>query len=464
VFNPIADYLVEQKPIHIEDFHRYREDFVVRPPYQRTSVWSKQRQQQLLDSLIRRYYVPRIVLREVRLDERTVKKEVIDGQQRITTVQLFFSDKIALPGSLQDVSDEMPGRKYSDLPVAIRQYVDKELVYNADIVKGLDDPRNEAHQETASDIFWRLQQGVSLNTMEKAHSRLSSLTRNFVVKYADDISFNYDKYEPIDLNPHKHKFFEVIDRSNERMQHLALLTRLLVLEVAGGPTDVKDKEVTEYIEAARKPDGVGNNSYESTDVAKAVLQHMGAFVDAFRDDPMVQDDDPDTGVKELNIEYFIISTYLLLRHLRNNYVFKGPELELFHEFVLYFHARWREDREEDNDLHLFSERRQQSGAEIESRDRIIRQIFFEWLNERQESLKVKDAQRTFNEAQKIAIYRRDNGFCQMCLAEDKPELESKVSWRQYEADHIVAHTLGGKTDLDNGQVLCRYHNKAKGGS
>jgi len=79
MFNPIADYLVEQKPIHIEDFHRYREDFVVRPPYQRTSVWSKQRQQQLLDSLIRRYYVPRIVLREVRLDEHSVKKEVIDG-------------------------------------------------------------------------------------------------------------------------------------------------------------------------------------------------------------------------------------------------------------------------------------------------------------------------------------------------------------------------------------------------
>ena len=115
MFNPIADYLVEQKPIHIEDFHRYREDFVVRPPYQRTSVWSRPRQQQLLDSLIRRYYVPRIVLREVRLDDHTVKKEVIDGQQRITTVQLFFSDVLPLPKSLQDVSDEMPGRKYSDI-------------------------------------------------------------------------------------------------------------------------------------------------------------------------------------------------------------------------------------------------------------------------------------------------------------------------------------------------------------
>jgi len=117
--------------------------------------------------------------------------------------------------------------------------------------------------------------------MEKAHSRLSSLTRNFVVKYADDISFDYDKYEPIDHNPHKHKFFEVIDRSNDRMQHLALLTRLLILETADGPADVKDKEVTECIEAACTPDGVGNYSFENTDLARAVLQHMGAFVTPF---------------------------------------------------------------------------------------------------------------------------------------------------------------------------------------
>jgi hypothetical protein len=426
-------------------------------------VWSKQRQQQLLDSLIRRYYVPRIVLREVRLDGSTVKKEVIDGQQRITTVQLFFKDKLPLPASLADVSGDMPGKTYSALPVEVRKYIDKELVYNADIVKGLDDPRHELHQRTAADIFWRLQQGVSLNTMEKAHSRLSSLTRNFVVKYADDISFDYEAYEPIDKNPHKHQFFEVIDRSNERMQHLALMTRLLIMEAAGGPADVKDKEVTEFVEAACTPDGIGNYSYEQGNVARAVLADMNAFVDAFRDDPMVQDDDPTTGVKELNIEYFIISAYLLLRHLRRNYVFKGPELELFHQFVLDFHGRWREDREDDADVHRFSERRQQSGAEIESRDRIIRQVFFEWLAERGETLKTKDAQRTFSEAQKIRIYRRDNGFCQECLAHGKPEAEARVSWREYEADHIVAHTLGGKTDIDNGQVLCRYHNEAKGG-
>jgi len=457
MFNPIADYLVEHKPISVKDFHEYLEDFVVRPPYQRMTVWTTKRQQQLLDSLIRRFYIPRIVLREVRLDEHTVKKEVIDGQQRINTIQKFYADEIRLPKSLSDISEDMPGKAYSSLPVAIRKYIDKELVYNADIVKGLDDPRNELHQQTAADIFWRLQQGVSLNTMEKAHSRLSSLPRNFVVKYADDISFDYERYEPIEENNSKHGFFKVINRKNDRMQHLALLTRFLVLESENGPTDIKDTEVTGFIESGCTADGIGNYSYEETEAAKAVLGHMGAFAQAFEGDLIGQS----TSVRELNTEYFIISAYLLLRHLRNNYVVKKEELDLFHQFILDFHRRWVEDREGDADIHLFSEKRQQSSAEIEVRDRIIRQAFFRWIGENGNSMIVKDTKRAFDEGQRIYIYRRDEGLCQTCLSEGKPEIEARVAWSEYEADHIVAYTRGGQTEVENGQVLCRYHNRAK---
>lgn len=50
-----------------------------------------------MDSLFRRYYIPKLVIREVRLsDDRTVN-EIIDGQQRITTVQEFFDNDYPLP-------------------------------------------------------------------------------------------------------------------------------------------------------------------------------------------------------------------------------------------------------------------------------------------------------------------------------------------------------------------------------
>lgn len=78
MFNPRTAYDVTFEPIAIKDFADYKEEYVVRPPYQRKSVWSRKNKQNLLDSLFRRYYIPRIVIRLVRLDEERTVKEVID--------------------------------------------------------------------------------------------------------------------------------------------------------------------------------------------------------------------------------------------------------------------------------------------------------------------------------------------------------------------------------------------------
>ena len=68
----------------------------------------------------------------------------------------------------------------------------------------------------------------------------------------------------------------------------------------------------------------------------------------------------------------------------------------------------------------------------------------------------------FTEAERIAVYRRDDGLCQRCLAEGKPEKEALVPWTQYQADHVIPHTKGGATEVANAQVLCQYHNTSKG--
>lgn len=58
MFNPQTAYDAYKDKIDIRDFHNYPEDYVVRPPYQRKSVWGTGKQQALLDSLFRRYYIP----------------------------------------------------------------------------------------------------------------------------------------------------------------------------------------------------------------------------------------------------------------------------------------------------------------------------------------------------------------------------------------------------------------------
>ena len=461
MFDPQSEYDVISRDIRIREFVDYWEAFVVRPPYQRKSVWNRKRQQELLDSLFRRFYIPRVVIREVRLDEGRTVREVIDGQQRITTANLFLNDQIPLPQSLADVHPKLAGAYFSKLPVEIRQFIDLELTYTADVVKGISDPKNPDHQRIATKIFWRLQQGVSLNYMEEAHARLSSLSRNFVVHYADDIRFDYEAYRPVDNNPSKHPFFKILNSSNERMDHLSLLTRLLMLEEGDGSADLRNQNVQEYIDRYQVDDGIDNLEFKDKPHAKDVLSNLNAFYELFKEDPMVLGGNV---VKELKREYFIISMYLLLRRLRKLYVFEEAARELFKRFVIDFHARWQDRNNKDTDILFFSDNRQQSANEIAVRHMILRQIFFEYASEQGHEMREKDTKRAFDESERILLYRMNDGLCQACLREEKPRSECFVPWSEFDADHVMPHSKGGATTLDNAELLCRHHNRQKGAS
>src|SRR6185437_1322047 len=315
-FSPRQDYQITQDIVRLKDFDDFADAFITRPPYQRKTVWSEKKKQALMDSLIRRYYVPKLVFRQVQLSDDRAVNEVIDSQQRITTMQEFFKNEFKLPTSLKDVSSEMVGKTYDELPVEIRQYIAK-LSFAVDRITNIDNPKNSAHQRVATEIFWRLQQGESLNEMEVTHARLSSRVRNFLVKYADDITFDYDNYSPVDQNPDKHQFFHIVDRNNERMQHLSLLARMLLVEIHDGPTDVRDKAIGDLIDDSQSDDGIGDYSYENEQYAKNVLATLDLFSDLFKGDPMIKDGGT---IKELSREYLILSFFILLRHLRKFYV------------------------------------------------------------------------------------------------------------------------------------------------
>jgi 5-methylcytosine-specific restriction endonuclease McrA len=173
--------------------------------------------------------------------------------------------------------------------------------------------------------------------------------------------------------------------------------------------------------------------------------------------------DAESGIRELSIEYFIISMVMLVRHLREYYALPSELFPKMRSFLHEFHARWKEHHEDDRDILLFSDNRQQSKVDLENRDRVLRQAFFEYLEQNKLHLITLDTKRAYNEAEKIRIYRRDEGVCQLCLKEGKPREECVVSWSQYEADHIIAWIKGGQTTEENAQVLCSYHNASKGG-
>jgi hypothetical protein len=168
------------------------------------------------------------------------------------------------------------------------------------------------------------------------------------------------------------------------------------------------------------------------------------------------------GIKELHIEYFILSMYLLLRHLNRYYVLDSDAQAVFHEFLVAFHRRWQEKAPDDRDILEFSDSRQQTSRDIETRHQIVRQLFFEYVSREGHQLSAKDPRRAFSEQERIAIYRRARGLCNECLAEGKSQDEARVPWADYDADHVVPHSKGGDTAIENAQLLCRPHNLRKG--
>lgn len=154
---------------------------------------------------------------------------------------------------------------------------------------------------------------------------------------------------------------------------------------------------------------------------------------------------------------------MLIRHLRMYYVLDDTTKIHLKNFIYDFYKRWKTyDQTADTDLLTFSNRRQQGESDLETRDIILRQIFFKYISDNTIDLKEKDTNRAFSELQRILIYRKGKGLCQQCLRDDVPEKEARVSWSKYQADHVLPHSKGGETIIENGELLCSFHNQSKG--
>lgn len=67
--------------------------------------------------------------------------------------------------------------------------------------------------------------------------------------------------------------------------------------------------------------------------------------------------------------------------------------------------------------------------------------------------------RAFTDNEKRQTYERQNGICPHCKAEKRAKIQYELS--EMEADHITPWCEGGKTNIDNCQMLCKEHNRRK---
>ena len=184
----------------IDKIYKRRDRYDI-PEWQRQEVWSRSKKQNLIDSILRGWKLPKFYFLKVQSDPEAY--DVVDGQQRLVTIYDFFDNQLRLPES---TAKEFGGPYYRDLP--------DELVDAFDDYEIEFDEIGEATEEEIKDLFQRLQEGLPLTSAEKLNSVHSKL-RDYVMRLA------------------KHPFFGKTNASDRRYGHFDIVAKVAAIEIDG---------------------------------------------------------------------------------------------------------------------------------------------------------------------------------------------------------------------------------------
>jgi uncharacterized protein DUF262/HNH endonuclease len=386
------------------------------PDFQRPAVWSRSQKQLLIDTILRGYDIPKLYWRKT--GSSPDRYDVVDGQQRLRAVFEFHIGGFSLPKESEAVEGiDIGNMKYTDLPDDLRLRFD---TYSLDVIVLTDTDEDEVRE-----MFLRLQNGTTLKAQERRNAR-SGKMRDFIKQLAE------------------HLFFSSCGFTNSRFTFDLVASQMTALELNGGLCNVKNANLNAMYEEQAEFDA---NSQKAKKIRRVLEYLLQSFPDK---------------TPELS-RYSVISLYSLVSHCLEKYVMNDRQHQLRDWFIAFEAARAEQDElsEDARDSELLSYKERTSHStdsedSLEWRQDFLLRKFFEAVPD----IRLKDDQRLFSREQRLAIFRRDSGHCQVKLK----CAGVKCEWDAWEADHRVAWSKGGKTIVSNGQVACLACNSAKGGS
>lgn len=189
----------------------------INPDYQRLGkIWTKEKKQLLIDSIINNYDIPKIYFHylastSININDSNKLLAIIDGKQRIEAIQDFVDNKFRLSDNfvfIQDPSITLKGYTYQRLQEEYPKIAFDFDEYVFDFVFIETDER-----ERIEELFLRLNEGVPLNNAERRKS-FGGFLVNYSLQEINQLDF----------------FTSKVAFENKRLEHFDLYTKLILVE------------------------------------------------------------------------------------------------------------------------------------------------------------------------------------------------------------------------------------------
>ncbi|RLI99115.1 MAG: hypothetical protein DRP00_00105 [Candidatus Aenigmatarchaeota archaeon] len=269
---------------------RHKDKYDVDRTYQKApGIWTKKMEQHLIDSILRGYPVPPIIIHK-----KGDKKFIVDGQQRWFTIMKFANDELELSKEYSEdiIADNGGKTKYSELSDEWQNRFDSYPI----TLYYLEDYNDEEIRST----FLRLQEAKPLTPGERLNA------------YPGDIVLAVRK-----LGDHEF-FYKSIAIGVNRYGNIKLAATFLYLEKEG-IKDISPQYLYEFFKHNR-------NLSETSKEYKKVKKTLDYLRKAF-----------DSRTPELRSEAWVVSVYLLASRLIEEYVVTGKHRDL-KEFLVNFYS------------------------------------------------------------------------------------------------------------------------------
>lgn len=402
------------------------------PGFQRKSVWSLGDRRRLVQSIVAEYPLPNIFLYRRSSRGKTVY-DVIDGKQRLETILMFLGIKRFRRDMFEVRLDLGEGLDWWDW-ASIRKYAsDTRTRFECAQLQTV-----EVSGELSEivDLFVRINStGKRLTSGEKRHAQFYD---SRFLKEAEHYARRFEKYL-LDQR--------VLSRAQvDRMRGVELVSELLMSIEQGGPINKKTA-----LDRAIGNESVNGNTLAR--VGREFVRTIGQIKRMY----------PDLRQTRFSNSAEFYSLFLIIWEMLNEKMILTERKRNQMAFALlkrlsngvdelrdqYRQAKAVKPRAPYSDYLLTVQGDTDSAATRQRRAKILRNMLHP-IYER------KDGRRTFSAEQRRMLWNTDaNQKCSKC--------HRRLTWEDFTVDHVFAHVRGGKTRLENAQLMCRSCNSRKGG-